>query len=196
MEELDKTKETPTAIEEPKEPTKFNLFIRKLLRVSTGVLSIFALGIVLTWFVQVSPRINQINDLESQLETANQELDGLRASVDSLQGVEADNISLQNNLEQRQIHLTLLSILVDVTNAQLALMDDNPDTAQAALAETDTKIEFLLGELGSEQESLTGLQERLSLAINEMDEDVFAALSDLEVLRNSILALERSLFGE
>lgn len=196
MEESEKRDHELNRGEDQHEPTRFNLFLRKMLRWSTGVLAIFVLGIVLTWVVQVSPRIQEINEFESKLESASQELDDLASTLETLRQVDAENLALQNTLEERQIHFTLLSILVDVSNAQFALLDNNTVTAQAALAETDTKIEFLVGELGDDQESLDAMQERLTLAIDEMDEDVFAALSDLEVLRNSILALERSLFGE
>ena len=48
-----------TPEEPPKEPSTFGLFLRKLLRWGTGVLAIFALGIVLTWIVQVSPRARE-----------------------------------------------------------------------------------------------------------------------------------------
>lgn len=193
MEETEQTSITP----EPQEPTRFNLFMRKMLRWSTGVLSIFVLGIILTWVVQVSPRVKELREVEAQLQSANQEIEQLQANLDALQQVESENIALQDNLQARQNHLTLLSILVDVNNAQLALIAGNKDTAQAALAETDSKISALIESLGaSELESLEAMQERLALAITEMNGDSFAAQSDLDVLGNSILALERSLFGD
>ncbi|MEK6256370.1 MAG: hypothetical protein N2C13_03510 [Chloroflexota bacterium] len=202
MEDTEETKvPTNTNMEikppEPKEPTRFNLFMRKMLRWSTGVLSIFVLGIILTWVVQVSPRVKELREVETQLESANQEIEQLQTNLDALQQVESENIALQDNFEAHQNHLTLLSILVDVNNAQLALVAGNLDTAQAALAETDSKISALIESLGaSELESLQAMQERLALAIAEMSGDSFVAQSDLDVLGNSILALERSLFGD
>ena len=176
--------------EEPSpEPSKFDLFLRKLLRWGTGVLAIFALGIILTWIVQVNPRVKKLRDLEDQFESANQKIDKLDGELDTLRGADVE-------LEETRLHLSVLSILVDVSSAQLSLNDGNIETAQAALAETDSKLELLAVNLGTDQrETLESLRERLSLAISEIEEDVFAAQSDLEVLRNSILALERSLFG-
>jgi hypothetical protein len=176
--------------EEPKkEPSRFNLFLRRLLRWATAVLAIFVLGIVLTWIVQVRPSVKEVRELGEQVEQ-------LEGELDDLNEAEAENVILRANLEDTQLHLSLLSILVDVSSAQLALNDDNLETAQASLAETDVKLDFLLENLGTDQqETLEAMQERLSLALGEINEDAFAAQSDLEVLRNSILALERSLFG-
>lgn len=177
--------------EEPKkEPSRFILFLRKLLRWVTGALALFALGIVLMWIMQVRPRVKELRELGEQVEQ-------LESELDSLSAVEAENEVLLTGLEDAQNHLSLLSILVDVGSAQLAINDDNLETALAALVETDAKIDFLIENLGSaHQETLESMQERLSLALRELNEDAFAAQSDLEVLRNSILALERSLFGD
>lgn len=193
MDDIEDTSESlqmpDTVPEEPKkEPSRFTLFLGKLLRWMTGALAIFALGIVLMWLVQVRPKAAEVRDLTKQVEQLGGELDNLKAA-------EAENVTLRANLEDTQLHLSLLSILVDVSSAQLALNDGNLETAQASLAETDAKLDILLENFGSSQrDTLEAMQQRLSLALNEINEDAFAAQSDLEVLRNSILALERSLF--
>lgn len=194
MDDIEQTSESlempdPVTEEPKKEPSRFTLFLRKLLRWMTGALAVFALGIVLMWLVQVRPRVEEVNDLTKQVEQLNSELDDLNET-------EAENSILRADLEDTQLHLSLLNILVDVSSAQLALNNGNLETAQASLAETDSKIEILMESLGpDQQETLESMQKRLSLALAEMNEDAFAAQSDLEVLRNSILALERSLFG-
>lgn len=196
-EELEISKETPEEL--PKEPSKFALFLRKLLRWVTGTLTIFTLGIVLMWIVQVRPRMIDLGVLEGQLESANQEIDGLTGELDALKEVDAENAALKANLEETLTHLSLLSVLVDVSiaHAQLALNDGNLEMAQAALVETNSKLDLLATDLdGNHQDAVEAMQERLSLALSEINEDTFAAQSDLEVLRNTLLALERSLFGD
>ena len=194
-EELEIPKETPEEL--PKEPSKFALFLRKLLRWATGTLTIFTLGIVLMWIVQVRPRTIELRELESQLQSANQEIEKLAGELDILKAVDAENAALEATLDETLIHLNLLSVLVDVSIAQLALNDGNLEMAQAALAETDSKLDLLAIDLdGNRQDTVEAMQERLSLALNEINEDTFAAQSDLEVLRNTLLALERSLFGD
>lgn len=194
-EELEIPKETPEEL--PKEPSKFALFLRKLLRWATGTLTIFTLGIVLMWIVQVRPRTIELRELESQFQSANQEIEKLAGELDILKAVDAENAALEATLDETLIHLNLLSVLVDVSIAQLALNDGNLEMAQAALAETDSKLDLLAIDLdGNRQDTVEAMQERLSLALNEINEDTFAAQSDLEVLRNTLLALERSLFGD
>ncbi len=194
-EELEIPKETPEEL--PKEPSKFALFLRKLLLWATGTLTIFTLGIVLMWIVQVRPRTIELRELESQLQSANQEIEKLAGELDILKAVDAENAALEATLDETLMHLNLLSVLVDVSNAQLALNDGNLEMAQAALAETDSKLDLLAIDLdGNRQDTVEAMQERLSLALGEINEDTFAAQSDLEVLRNTLLALERSLFGD
>ena len=194
-EELEIPKETPEEL--PKEPSKFALFLRKLLRWATGTLTIFTLGIVLMWIVQVRPRTIELRELESQLQSSNQEIEKLAGELDILKAVDAENAALEASLDETLMHLNLLSVLVDVSNAQLALNDGNLEMAQAALAETDSKLDLLAIDLdGNRQDTVEAMQERLSLALGEINEDTFAAQSDLEVLRNTLLALERSLFGD
>lgn len=194
-EELEIPKETPEEL--PKEPSKFALFLRKLLLWATGTLTIFTLGIVLMWIVQVRPRTIELRELESQFQSANQEIEKLAGELDILKAVDAENAALEATLDETLIHLNLLSVLVDVSIAQLALNDGNLEMAQAALAETDSKLDLLAIDLdGNRQDTVEAMQERLSLALGEINEDTFAAQSDLEVLRNTLLALERSLFGD
>lgn len=205
MDELEQSKEIEAVSEEPAEipkepkpePSKFNLFMRRLLRWTTGIFAIFALGIILTWFVQVSPRIKEVIELEDQLELANLKASDLEFEVSELQDIGEANIALGTSLEEARLHLSILSIFVDVNNAQLALTNNSPDTALSDLAETRAKLTALLTRLDNEYgDTVSAMQERLGLALDEITGDVFAAQSDLEVLRNSILALERSLFGE
>lgn len=173
-----------------KEPSKAGLFAKRLLRRAVLWLGIFALGIVATWLVQVRPRAMETSDLRSEVEQLQDEVSELEASLDELKGVEAER-------DELELHLSLLDILVDVSAAQLAINDGNFDTAQAALAETGDKLTELAASLeGDYQETLDGMVARLELALEEINQDPFAAESDLEVLRNSILALERSLFGD
>jgi hypothetical protein len=42
---------------------------------------------------------------------------------------------------------------------------------------------------------VAALQERLALALEELEPDIFAAQRDLEVLANSLLEIERDHFG-
>jgi hypothetical protein len=87
-------------------------------------------------------------------------------------------------------------VLVDVTTAQLALAEDDPVAAEAALKGTDKKLETI--ESGVEGDSATAakaMRDRLATALDELAaDDQFAAKRDLEVIANSLVDLEGALF--
>jgi chromosome segregation ATPase len=149
-----------------------------------------------TWFNQVRPRINQLQALEQGLATVEAQRDQLQAAVDELQGVRAENEVLQAELQETEGRLALLRVLIDVTSAQLGIAQEDPIAAKAALENTSGALEDLGKKLGpSEASTVAALQERLALALEELEPDIFAAHRDLEILANSLLEIERDHFG-
>jgi hypothetical protein len=99
-------------------------------------------------------------------------------------------------LDQAQARLELLSILVDVSRSQLAVAQEDPVHALAALDGTAEKLIALEGHLsGSDAEAVQGMAERLLLVVAEVNSDIFAAQRDLEILSNTLLEMDRELFG-
>lgn len=198
--------ETPTPVEErpPEPPSRVNRFLRSALRWVTAVAVIFALGVGTTWLVQVRPRVEEARALGSDLETATKEVDTLRGELEAararVDSLESEAKRLRSQLEEAartEQRLALLSVLLDVTSARLAMAEDDVVTAKAALAETDGRFAALQSDLeAGDAESLQAMRDRLALVIGELDSDPFAAKSDLEVLASSLLTLERSSFGE
>ncbi|MBW8010484.1 MAG: hypothetical protein FVQ83_04465 [Chloroflexi bacterium] len=174
----------------PKKPSKLALLMGVILRWATAVMAIFTLGIVLMWVLQVRPKTNEIRELQAELDEATERLD-------ELEEVDAENTSLQTAFEDAQLHLILVNILVDVNTAQLALLEENIDTAQSALVETEDKLSELEAGLdNSQQNTVESLQDRLTQVHRDLtNRDVSDAQSNLDILRSSLLALERSLFG-
>lgn len=174
----------------PKEPSKIALLFGRILRWATVVMALFTLGVVLMWLLQVRPKTNEIRDLQAELESATEDLD-------ELEGVDSENRDLRDALENAQLHLNLVSILVDVNTAQLALFAENVDTTQAALVETEGKLNILESALdNSQQDAVKSIQDRLTQLQRELSSrELSDAQNNLDILRNSLLALERSLFG-
>jgi hypothetical protein len=114
-----------------------------------------------------------------------------------LEGADEENEQLHVELDAARLHLNLLSVLVDVSTAQLALANSDPLAAQEALADTDSSLASLEESVAASQvETVQNMRDRLTLVLDELEDDAFAAESDLDVLRNNILALEQSLFGD
>jgi hypothetical protein len=94
------------------------------------------------------------------------------------------------------MHIEILKIQGDVASAHLALLAEDIVTARASLAGTDTRIDALMSNLdGEDRNTVQGMLTRLELVLQELGEDSFAAIRDLEVLTSNLAALERSIFG-
>ncbi|MBN1264873.1 MAG: type II secretion system protein M [Anaerolineales bacterium] len=192
--------EGPEGPAEPaKEPSKFNLLMRKLLRWGAGIALIFVLGIVVTWFVRVSPLQNELTETQDSLQTAQQEVDSLQGEVSDLQDtrdtLEAENQSLESQLTTALADQQILRVLADVSAARVALAEDDLITAKAALSGTEARLAALLDILPPDvQDTVQGMISRLTLVLDEINDDSFAAENDLEVLWTNLQALESSLF--
>jgi len=175
---------------EPPLPSRTSHFLRLALRWAVGLGLVFALGIALTWFAQVQPRAQRIQELEDALALSNQQVSDLQAEVNEL-------LPIRDQRNRAELHLSLLNVLMDVATAQTLLAQDDPANAALVLEETDLKLINLRANVdASLADSVGELRERLELVLEELERDAFAAQSDLEVMRNRLLEIETGLFGE
>jgi len=182
--------------DEPAEPpSKLRRFMSRALRWVTGFMVVFACGVAVTWVVQVRPGLEQIGSLQAELESAQNQIDLLESEVESLHPLEGENSSLRNEITTTKQRMDLLSVLVDVTTAQLAIAQEDPIAAKAALAGTDDRLMALDVELIG-ADTVEKLRNRLALVLEEVDDSAFAAQVDLQVLASDLLSLESDLFGE
>ncbi|TET85839.1 MAG: hypothetical protein E3J37_01040 [Anaerolineales bacterium] len=182
-------------VEPAKPPSKFRRFLSRALRWVTGFVVVFAFGVAATWVVQVRPGSEQIGALRGELDSAQAQIDSLEGEVESLHPLEGENSSLRTELTKIKQRMDILSVLVDVTTAQLAMAQDDPIAAKAALAGTDDRLMAMDMELVN-AETVEGFRTRLALVLEEVDDNAFAAQRDLQILASNLLSLERSLFGE
>ena len=173
--------------------SRLGRFLRRALRWITSIVVVFGIGFMANQFAQVEPLRQQSEDLQGELAIAQAERDQLQSEVAELEGVRDRNQDLEDQLQQVGAQLDLLSVLVDVTAAQLAIAQDDPVAAKAALADTDAHLVELGRKLGAEE--VAGLRERLALVVEEVDADIFAAQRDLEILANTVIGIQRERFG-
>ncbi len=185
----------------PPKPSWLRRISRIFLHWITGILAIFAAGVVLTWFVQVRPQIERTRQLEADLEHANAVIAFLEDEVQRLEGeiMLEIHVVVEQNLQLLglELHEIILTVIVDVSTAQLALMNNQVEEARAELAGTDSKLAELEGLLDDpEAEQVMMMRDRLALILGELDKDKVAAQSDLEILCVNLLELNETLFGD
>ena len=189
--------EPPELVEEvmPPPPSKISRFLKRALRWVTGIVVVFTLGVVATWAAKVSPLTKDVNSLQQDLGSIQAQLEAAQGEVESLQPLQGENASLKAEIAKSAQRMDLLSVLVDVTTAQLAMAQEDPIAAKAALAGTDERLMTLDEELVG-ADTVEGLRNRLALVIEELDDNIFAAQRDLQILSNNLISLERSLFSK
>ena len=172
----------------PSVPVKPKRRLRRFLFWMLYITGVFALGLVAMWFLRVGP-------LSTELDKTRVEIESLESELEDLRPMQAENEQLSDALETSESHLQLLSVLVNVTSAKLALAQEDMIAAKAALAGTRDSLLELEERLSAEDaETVRGLIDRLELVQGEVDTDEFAASRDLEILANTLLSLEGSLF--
>lgn len=178
------------------------------IRWAVGVLIIFGLGLLAGIFLLYRPAVqeaeNTATKMRDELATANQRIDELENKISnlnneiaSLQPLQEKNQELVVENERLRLHIAILDARVDVSNAQLALEVDDNAQARVVLNQTSRTLNKIQELLNIEQkEVVDDLKQRLDLVMDELDDDPFAAKSDLDVLEIKLLQLEDALFGE
>lgn len=181
-------------MDEPPEPRPW---LRKVLLWAVGLVVVFSAGVLLSWTLQVRPQAARIESLETQFLASQDQIKLLDEELQSLRPLSGQITQLREELSSAEAHLDLLNVLVDVTTAQLALAQEDDIAARAALTGTSSRLDALESTLeGSNAKDVGDMNARLQLVVEEVQNDPFAARRDLEILTNSLLALERVLFGE
>ncbi len=178
------------------EPGRLSRWGSGVLRWAAGLGVVFALGVALIWFLRVRPQTQELRLLGQNLQETQQQLTSVQAEADNLRPLKDENANLKDQLAQSERHLALLSVLVDVTASQLGLAEDDPLAAQAALKNTDKKLASIqTGVDPGPAKTVQSMRDRLASAVNELNaNDLFAAKRDLEVIANTLVDLESTLF--
>lgn len=138
-------------------------------RIGIGILLVLA-AILITWFVFILPRSNQITALQGQLDAGNDQISALETEAAGLQAI----------MPEREIY----SLLAQANKARFEVSRVRFDSAEAALLPASRTIAALSEELGDDYAStINDLESRLELAKADIEEaDRIASLGDLEIL--------------
>ena len=177
----------PQGKENPK-PEKRPLSIwRRMFRFLMVMLIIFGLGAIVVIFTLYIPLREQLFSAETRIEELSDqsasEINLAKEEIDRLSSIEEKFGDTQAELEELLFQNLILKIRLDLLSAKLALVSDDPQQASQALSETEGRIADLKKLAGvKQQKNVENLETRLELVLSEMEEETFAAISDLEVM--------------
>jgi hypothetical protein len=171
----------------PEQPSRFTLWLRRALGWAIAVIVVFGLGAAANWWFQLRPKAAALDQATAQLQTANQELETLRPLA-------AEAEELRGALGRAERRGLALEALADVNEARVAVAGRTAAAARPPLARADVLLVQLKNLLEGEQaDAVTDIRERLTLAGEELDSDLFAAQRDLEIVTNSLAELAEAL---
>jgi F0F1-type ATP synthase membrane subunit b/b' len=183
-------------------------FLIRALRWVLGILIVFGLGAVTVIYFSYLPTKQKLDNSNQELQNAQQRIDEIQsqaqqeqansqAEIDRLKTFESKNQELQTQLNQAELHVAILSAQNDVISAQLALEKEDTNSASLALSQTSKTLDTISNKLEPNQRDVvTKMKDRLDLAVNGIDTNTYAALSDLDVLYNDLIKLENTLFSQ
>jgi seryl-tRNA synthetase len=151
---------------------------------------------------QAQQRVDEVNDaLDLEKERGDQRVAEVEAEVETLSAqvasLEEQIQGLQGDLSDSGLHVHILSALADVTGAQLALVQDDLEGANLALSNTPETLDALFDMVGADQQdTVSAMQQRLTLVQGGMEEDSATSLADLGILATNLLKLENTFFVE
>jgi peptidoglycan hydrolase CwlO-like protein len=147
---------------------------------------------------QTQGKLVQAHQTTTDLQTKTDGLNTqLAAAKDQVAALESDKEALQSELDNANTHLELLQVLVDTSNARLALVNGNVPAAKVALENTSQLLESLAPRIAAVDANLAGsMPQRLALILSGLDNDTETAKVDLELLTGNLLDVEAALFSK
>jgi len=191
-------------VEKPKPTNRLRGLFWNVMRWGLGILIVVGVGVLLAIFTlyrpvkdQLSVANDELRQANSQIAELNQQITELNRQIDSLKSLEEKNKALETTADLAALHAAILSARTDVSQAQLALAKNETARARVALSKTGDTLDKIENQLPAGQgEVVADMRARLELALDELEENTYAAESDLDVLATSLLELENAIFSK
>lgn len=193
---------------EIQQPVRPQRFFRKVLIWLVIAVIIFSGGMAADHFLRYKPLSEASAATQAELDQARQDLDNIQADVDRLNrsnqaagdaiaALETEKKALLDELDLTATHLDLFQVLVDVSNARVALFLENVPEAKTNLLKTQQRLENLLPRITEYDPTLAqDIPQRLNLIISGLDRDVETVKIDLELITKDLLNIEEAVFGD
>ncbi len=179
--------------------TRLGRFMRPFSRILGIIVGLFAVGFFTAYFLLYQPRLKEMNRARADLETTtlklNQTEGTLTAAQKFLNEANAKYEKAAADLTKEQDHVALLTLLAEINNARSALAEKDGAGARLILQNARKLLDAYLPAVEAHStEIAASLDTRLTLALNEFSRDPETALTDLELLADSLVDLEKVLY--
>ena len=181
--------------------TRLGRFNRPVLRWLGAITGLFALGLLTGYILLYQPAQRELDAALARLAATDQLItqkqQGLQSAQTGLDQAQLSVKQIQDKLDAAQSENTVLIVMVDVSNARVALAGKDGAAAKTAIEQAQSKLKQALPYLESQDKVLVDLlTSRLDLIAKELVSDPSAAQSDLGKLSTDLTNLHQKIFGE
>ncbi len=179
-------------VSENRPASRLQLSMRIALRWVVVALAAFGLGALLIAFAFYIPAYQKLAKASADLENAKAVI---TANTDQITTLQADNETMQKNLDATMLHGSVLEALSGVRGASLAVAADDYAGARLSLIQASEALDTLSGMLGADQQDvLTAMQKGAAQALIDVKTNLKSAQPELDQLTKNLVQLEKNLF--
>ncbi len=181
--------------------TRLGRFMRPVLRWLAAITGLFALGLLAGYLLLYQPTQSALDAALEKLTTASQLVSqkeqGLASAQTGLNQAQLSVKQIQDQLAAAASENSLLIVMVDVSNARVALVEKDGAAAKTAIAQAQANLNLALPYIESQDKVLSDLlQTRLDLISKELVSDAQGAQTDLGKLSSDLTDLHKKIFGQ
>ena len=179
--------------------TRLGGVMRPVLRWLAAIIGLFALGLLAGYILNYQPAQRELDAALARLATTSQIVDQKQLGLETAQtGLGQAQLSLkqaQEKLDAAASENKLLIVMVDVSDARVALAAKDGAAAKNAIEQAQTNLSQALPYIESQDKVLSDLlKSRLDLIGKELVSDSQAAQSDLGKLASDLDSLHQKIF--
>ena len=180
--------ESVASVEEIKEPTRFQLFMKKALTWLAVVVVAFLAGFITFYFTLYQPKVDQLDQAQTALTDAEDKVNNLETQLTTV-------TEQRDALETADDYRALLSIMTDIYAVRTALVEENTSAAKSALSDTNETLDGIIGVIRAFDAKLAeSLPQRLNLIKTNIDGNLENAIADCDLFIKDLRDIEKALY--
>jgi hypothetical protein len=186
--------EKASILSEKEQPeTRLQKSVRGALRWAVVALGAFVIGALIVAFTLYFPSRQELDKANANLAQANVNNTSQTNQISTLQ---AENATLQTNLDSATLHVEVLKVLSGVRGASLAVAANDYAGARLSLTQVSDGLTILSGQLGTDQKDIyTAMQQSAAQALTAVQTgDLRSAQPKLDQLTKNLVQQEANLF--